>query len=63
MSQQKTNEADPASEVLKQIGSLNAATKQLKDITDKPCAPDSEEAVNIITVIGRALLKIFGVTK
>lgn len=57
------NESEAGSEVLKQIGSLEAATKNLKSANEKPCAPDQDEVVNVLTLIGRTILKIFGVAK
>lgn len=64
MTQNKTpNESEAGSEVLKQIGSLEAATKNLKSANENPCAPNEDEVVNVLTIVGRTILKIFGVSK
>lgn len=57
------NESEAGYEVLKQIGSLEAATKNLKSANEKPCSPDQDDVVNVLTIVGRTILKIFGVSK
>lgn len=64
MTQSKTqNPNDAGSEVLKQIGSLEAATKNLKNENKGSSDLSSDEVVNVLSIIGRAILKIFGANK
>ena len=56
--QTKTSD-DLGNEVLKTIGSLESATKDLKAQNGKSCAPDQDEVVGILTQIGRVILKLF----
>lgn len=61
MSNNGNTEATSAGdEVLKAIGGLGAATSSLKDQAGKDCGLTGDEAVGILTIIGRALLGIFG---
>ena len=52
-----TNAGD---EVMKAIGVLANSTNDLKEQTSKNSGFTGDEAVGILTIVGRALLAIFG---
>lgn len=45
--------------VMKEIGALKAASDSIRDETTDDCSATAEEAVGLITLIGRAILGIF----
>ena len=53
-------DSDSGEELMKSIGKLDVKTKVLKDFHEKD-EREEDAAVNVLTQIGKVILKIFGI--
>lgn len=58
MSEIGNSSTDLGSDVLKQIGTLEAASSVLDQEAKQDCGVSADEVANIFVIIGRAILKI-----